>query len=192
VLQRRFSETRRRHPVTPDRRVTDGIKRGRAMLEPLRDRADEVIDTTDMAIGDLKRLLDSNYALERPPGLAVFVTSFAYRHGLPHEADLVFDVRFLKNPHYVENLRPLSGLDKLVGDFIEADPDLETYFSNLTTFLEPLLPRFDAEGKSYLTVAVGCTGGKHRSVYLAERLGAWLETKGERVSVNHRDLKPDG
>jgi UPF0042 nucleotide-binding protein len=192
VLQRRFSETRRRHPVTPDRRVTDGIKRERAMLEPLRDRADEVIDTTDMAIGDLKRLLDSNYALERPPGLAVFVTSFAYRHGLPHEADLVFDVRFLKNPHYVENLRPLSGLDKLVGDFIEADPDLETYFSNLTTLLEPLLPRFDAEGKSYLTVAVGCTGGKHRSVYLAERLGAWLETKGERVSVNHRDLKPDG
>ena len=82
-----------------------------------------------MAIGDLKRLLDSNYALERLPGLAVFVTSFAYRHGLPHEADLVFDVRFLKNPHYVENLRPLSGLDKLVGDFIEADPDLETYFS---------------------------------------------------------------
>jgi len=192
VLQRRFSETRRRHPVTPDRRVTDGIKRERAMLEPLRDRADEVIDTTDMAIGDLKRLLDSNYALERLPGLAVFVTSFAYRHGLPHEADLVFDVRFLKNPHYVEKLRPLSGLDKPVGDFIEADPDLETYFSNLTTFLEPLLPRFDAEGKSYLTVAVGCTGGKHRSVYLAERLGVWLETKGERVSVNHRDLKPDG
>jgi UPF0042 nucleotide-binding protein len=192
VLQRRFSETRRRHPVTPDRRVTNGIKRERAMLEPLRDRADEVIDTTDMAIGDLKRLLDSNYAFERLPGLAVFVTSFAYRHGLPHEADLVFDVRFLKNPHYVENLRPLSGLDKLVGDFIEADPDLETYFSNLPTLLEPLLPRFDAEGKSYLTVAVGCTGGKHRSVYLAERLGAWLETKGERVSVNHRDLKPDG
>lgn len=192
VLQRRFSETRRRHPVTPDRRVTNGIKRERAMLEPLRDRADEVIDTTDMAIGDLKRLLDSNYAFERLPGLAVFVTSFAYRHGLPHEADLVFDVRFLKNPHYVENLRPLSGLDKLVGDLIEADPDLETYFSNLTTLLEPLLPRFDAEGKSYLTVAVGCTGGKHRSVYLAERLGAWLETKGERVSVNHRDLKPDG
>lgn len=192
VLQRRFSETRRRHPVTPDRRVTDGIKRERAMLEPLRDRADEVIDTTDMAVGDLKRLLDSNYALERPPGLAVFVTSFAYRHGLPHEADLVFDVRFLKNPHYVEKLRPLSGLDKPVGDFIQADPDLETYFSNLTTLLEPLLPRFNAEGKSYLTVAVGCTGGRHRSVYLAERLGAWLETKGERVSVNHRDLKPDG
>lgn len=189
VLQRRFSETRRRHPVTPDRRVTDGIAHERTLLAPLRDRADEVIDTTEMAIGELKRLLDSNYALERAPGLAVFVTSFAYRHGLPHEADLVFDVRFLQNPHYVDDLRPQSGLDKPVGDFIEQDPDLEDYFRHLTELLEPLLPRFDAEGKSYLTIAVGCTGGKHRSVYTAERLGAWLREKGERVSVNHRDLK---
>ncbi|CAN0443316.1 unnamed protein product [Discosporangium mesarthrocarpum] len=189
VLQRRFSETRRRHPVSPDRRVTDGIAHERTLLAPLRDRADEVIDTTDMAIGELKRLLDSNYALERAPGLAVFVTSFAYRHGLPHEADLVFDVRFLQNPHYVDELRPLSGLDKPIGDFIEQDPDLEDYFRHLTELLEPLLPRFDAEGKSYLTIAVGCTGGKHRSVYTAERLGAWLTEKGERVSVNHRDLK---
>ena len=192
VLQRRFSETRRRHPVTPDRRVTDGIAHERALLAPLRDRADEVIDTTDMTIGELKRLLDSNHALERAPGLAVFVTSFAYRHGLPHEADLVFDVRFLQNPHYVDELRPQSGLDKPVGDFIEQDPDLEEYFRHLTQLLEPLLPRFDAEGKSYLTIAVGCTGGKHRSVYTAERLGAWLAEKGERVSVNHRDLKQDG
>jgi len=189
VLQRRFSETRRRHPVSPDRRITDGIAHERTLLVPLRDRADEVIDTTDMAIGELKRLLDSNYALERAPGLAVFVTSFAYRHGLPHEADLVFDVRFLQNPHYVDELRPLSGLDKPIGDFIEQDPDLEGFFRHLTELLEPLLPRFDAEGKSYLTIAVGCTGGKHRSVYTAERLGAWLAEKGERVSVNHRDLK---
>ena len=192
VLQRRFSETRRRHPVTPDRRVTDGIAHERTLLAPLRDRADEVIDTTDMTIGELKRLLDSNYALERAPGLAVFVTSFAYRHGLPHEADLVFDVRFLQNPHYVDELRSQSGLDRPVGDFIEQDPDLEEYFRHLTQLLEPLLPRFDAEGKSYLTIAVGCTGGKHRSVYTAERLGAWLAEKGERVSVNHRDLKQDG
>lgn len=192
VLQRRFSETRRRHPVTPDRRVTDGIAHERSLLAPLRDRADEVIDTTDMAIGELKRLLDSNYALERAPGLAVFVTSFAYRHGLPHEADLVFDVRFLRNPHYVDELRPQSGLDKPVGDFIEQDPDYGDYFRHLTELLEPLLPRFDAEGKSYLTIAVGCTGGKHRSVYTAERLGAWLKEKGERVSVNHRDLKLEG
>lgn len=191
VLQRRFSETRRRHPVAPDRRITDGITHERSLLAPLRDRADEVIDTTDMAVGELKRLLDSNYALERAPGLAVFVTSFAYRHGLPHEADLVFDVRFLQNPHYVDGLREQSGLDKPVGDFIEQDPDLEGYFRHLTELLEPLLPRFSAEGKSYLTIAVGCTGGKHRSVYTAERLGTWLKEKGERVSVNHRDLKQD-
>lgn len=190
VLQRRFSETRRRHPVAPDRRVTDGIMRERDLLAPLRDRASEVIDTTDMAIGDLKRLLDSNYALERTPGLAVFVTSFAYRNGLPHEADLVFDVRFLRNPHYDEELRPMNGLDRPVGDFIEDDPDLEDYFRNLTTLLAPLLPRFEAEGKSYLTIAVGCTGGKHRSVYTAERLGAWLTGEGKRVSISHRDLKP--
>lgn len=192
VLQRRFSETRRRHPVTPNRRVTDGIAYEHDLLAPLRDRADEVIDTTDMAIGELKRLLISNYALEPARGLTVFVTSFAYRHGLPHEADLVFDVRFLQNPHYVDELRLQNGLDQPVGEFIEQDPDLEGFFWRLTELLDPLLPRFDAEGKSYLTIAVGCTGGKHRSVYTADRLGSWLREKGERVSVNHRDLKQDG
>ena len=190
VLQRRFSETRRRHPVTPDRRVTDGIKGERRLLAPLRERADEIIDTTDMAIGDLKLLLDSNHALEFTPGLAVFVTSFAYRNGLPHEADLVFDVRFLRNPHYEEELRPLNGLDKAIGDFIETDPDFDAFLRHLKVLLVPLLPRFEAEGKSYLTIAVGCTGGKHRSVYIAERLGAWLTDEGKRVSVSHRDLKP--
>ncbi len=188
VLQRRFSETRRRHPVTPDRRVTDGIRGERHLLSPLRDRADEVIETTDMATGDLKRLLDINYALEATPGLAIFITSFAYRRGLPHEADLVFDVRFLQNPHYEEDLRPLSGRDKPVGEFIERDPDLESYFRNLTCLLEPLLPRFSAEGKSYLTIAVGCTGGIHRSVYIAEKLKDWLARKSERVMISHRDL----
>lgn len=188
VLQRRFSETRRRHPVTPDRRVTDGIKRERCLLSLLRNRADEVIDTTDMAIGDLKRLLDSNYALDATPGLAIFVTSFAYRRGVPHEADLVFDVRFLKNPHYEDDLRPLTGRDAPVGDFIERDPDFASFFENMTQLLDPLLPRFGAEGKSYLTIAVGCTGGKHRSVYTAQKLKDWLTGKGERVSISHRDL----
>lgn len=191
VLRRRFTETRRRHPAAPDRPVTDGIKREAGLLAPLRDRADEVIDTSEMSIGDLKRRLDANYALDHAPGLAVFVTSFAYRRGLPHEADLVFDVRFLKNPHYDDALRPCTGLDGPVGDFIEADPDFGGFFEHLTTLLEPLLPRYSAEGKSYLTIAVGCTGGRHRSVYTAERLGAWLNSKGERVSVSHRDLAHD-
>ena len=188
VLQRRFSETRRRHPVTPDRRVTDGITGERRLLGPLRDRADEVIDTTDMAIGDLKRRLDSNYALDVAPGLAIFIMSFAYRRGLPHEADLVFDARFLKNPHYEDELRALTGQDAPIGEFIDRDPDFASYFGNLTSLLEPLLPRFSAEGKSYLTIAVGCTGGKHRSVYIAEKLNDWLTEQGERVIINHRDL----
>ena len=188
VLQRRFSETRRRHPVTPDRRVTDGITGERRLLGPLRDRADEVIDTTDMAIGDLKRRLDSNYGLDVAPGLAIFIMSFAYRRGLPHEADLVFDARFLKNPHYEDELRALTGQDAPIGEFIDRDPDFASYFGNLTSLLEPLLPRFSAEGKSYLTIAVGCTGGKHRSVYIAEKLNDWLTEQGERVIINHRDL----
>ncbi|HCH57386.1 MAG TPA: RNase adapter RapZ [Rhodospirillaceae bacterium] len=188
VLQRRFSETRRRHPVTPDRRVTDGITGERRLLGPLRDRADEVIDTTDMAIGDLKRRLDSNYGLDVAPGLAIFIMSFAYRRGLPHEADLVFDARFLKNPHYEDELRALTGQDAPIGEFIDRDPDFASYFGNLTRLLEPLLPRFSAEGKSYLTIAVGCTGGKHRSVYIAEKLKDWLTEHGERVIISHRDL----
>ena len=191
ILRRRFTETRRRHPAAPDRPVTDGIKREAGLLAPLRDRSDEVIDTSEMSIGDLKRRLDASHALDRAPGLAVFVTSFAYRRGLPHEADLVFDVRFLKNPHYDPALRPQTGLDAPIGDFIRADPDYAAFFGNITALLEPLLPRYSAEGKSYLTIAVGCTGGRHRSVYVAERLGAWLAERGERVSVSHRDLATD-
>ena len=191
VLRRRFTETRRRHPLAPDRPVTDGINHERRMLAPLRDRADEVIDTSEMAIGALRQRLDATYALDAAPGLAIFVMSFAYRRGIPHEADLVFDVRFLRNPHYDETLRPMTGLDRPVGDFIESDADFEIYFTNLKTLLEPLLPRFSAEGKSYLTIAVGCTGGRHRSVYLAERLGEWLAGTGERVDISHRDLNKE-
>ncbi|MEK9644820.1 MAG: RNase adapter RapZ [Alphaproteobacteria bacterium] len=189
VLRRRFTETRRRHPIAPDRPVTDGIQHEARLLTPLRDRADEVIDTSEMSIGDLKRRLEASYATEAAPGLAVFVTSFAYRRGLPHEADLVFDVRFLKNPHYDETLRPQTGLDAPVGEFIEADANVSEFFGQLTALLEPLLPRYSAEGKSYLTIAVGCTGGRHRSVYVAERLGAWLTGMNERVIVSHRDLE---
>jgi UPF0042 nucleotide-binding protein len=191
VLRRRFTETRRRHPVAPDRPVTDGISAERRMLAPLQDRADEVIDTSQMSIGALRQRLDANYSLDAAPGLAIFVTSFAYRRGIPHEADLVFDVRFLRNPHYDETLRPMTGLDEPVGAFIERDPDFQRYVDNLKTLLEPLLPRYSAEGKSYLTIAVGCTGGRHRSVYVARLLGSWLSQKGERVDISHRDINRD-
>lgn len=191
VVRRRFTETRRRHPIAPDRPVIDGIQHEARLLAPLRDRADEVIDTSEMSIGDLKRRLEASYATDVAPGLAVFVTSFAYRRGLPHEADLVFDVRFLKNPHYDEVLRSQTGLDVPVGEFIEADTGFSEFFGQLTALLEPLLPRYGAEGKSYLTIGVGCTGGRHRSVFVAERLGVWLTGMNERVIVSHRDLEDE-
>jgi RNase adapter protein RapZ len=187
-LVRRYTETRRRHPLAHDRPVLDGIHLERQRVWPLRDRADLVIDTTALNPSDLKRLLHGHFALGAQPGIAIFVTSFSYRHGLPRDADLVFDVRFLRNPHYVAALRPLTGRDAAVGAFIEADADFAPFFKRLCLLLAPLLPRYEREGKSYLTIAIGCTGGRHRSVYLAERLAAWVGEQGRRVGVNHRDL----
>jgi UPF0042 nucleotide-binding protein len=122
----------------------------------------------------------------------VFVTSFAFREGLPRDADLVFDARFLSNPHYVEDLRPLTGREPGVAAFIQADPAFDEFFRSLTGLIGPLLPRFAAEGKSYLTIAIGCTGGRHRSVFVAERLSSWLEGQGVRVELRHRELQTAG
>lgn len=187
-LVRRYTETRRRHPLAGDRPVMDGIDLERHRVYPLRDRADLVIDTTALNPGDLKRLLHGHFALDAAPGITIFVTSFSYRHGLPRDADLVFDVRFLRNPHYLDALRPFTGRDAEVGAFIEADPDFPPFFERLCAWLAPLLPRYEREGKSYLTIAIGCTGGRHRSVYLAERLAAWLSESGRPVGLSHRDL----
>jgi RNase adapter protein RapZ len=189
VLQQRFTETRRRHPLAGDRPLMDGISHERNLLAPLRERADPVIDTTEKTLGDLHRMLEENFGLPHRLGLAIFITSFAYRHGLPREADLVFDARFLKNPHYDLDLRNLTGRDAAVGDFVEADPGFADFFEGLTAMLLPLLPRFENEGKSYLTIAIGCTGGRHRSVYVAERLSALLDDGGQRVRLRHRDIE---
>ena len=191
-LERRFTETRRRHPLALERPVADGIRLERQRVWPLRDRADLVIDTSELAPGDLKRLLQGHFALTSQPGVTVAVTSFSYRHGLPRDADLVFDMRFLRNPHYVPALQPLSGRDRAVGAFIEADPDFAPRFEEMAAWLDHLLPRYEAEGKSYLTIAVGCTGGRHRSVYVAERLAARLVADGRRVALMHRDLNRPG
>jgi RNase adapter protein RapZ len=187
-LVKRFTETRRRHPLAQDRPVIDGIRLERQYVSPLRDRADLVIDTTDLSPADLKRILTGHFALDRSPGIALSVISFSYRHGLPRDADIVFDARFLRNPHYVPALEPQTGLDPEVGAYIAADQDFAGFFRELGRILESLLPRFEREGKSYLTIAIGCTGGRHRSVYLAERLAAWLGARGRAVSVRHRDL----
>ncbi len=189
VLARRFTETRRRHPLAQDRPVADGIKLERRMVTPLRSRADLVIDTSELTPGALRRLLADRLWLRDAPGMVVTVTSFSFRYGLPREADLVFDVRFLANPHYEPELRPLTGRAPEVAAYVESDPGFEQFFNNLTTMLAPLLPRYEAEGKSYLTLAVGCTGGRHRSVATAERLAAWLQDKAPQVRLSHRDLE---
>ncbi|MCP5367266.1 MAG: RNase adapter RapZ [Hyphomicrobiales bacterium] len=187
-LRRRYATTRHRHPLGQDRPLTDGIASERSLISPLRGRADLVLDTTGRSPGDLKRMLQGHFGGGRGQVLHLFVTSFSYRQGLPREADLVFDVRFLVNPHYDPELRPLTGQDASVGAFIETDAGLQPFLGNLTALLQPLLPRYAEEGKSYLTIAIGCTGGRHRSVYVAERLAAWLNQGGYPVQLVHREL----
>jgi len=192
VLLRRFSETRRRHPLAPGGSlgvsVADGIAREEALLAPLRDAADCVIDTTELPLPDLRRLVERRFRQAGAQGLDVAVVSFAFPRGLPREADLVFDLRFLRNPHYDPALRPLTGQDPAVAAFIREDQDFAPFWQRMTALLDPLLPRYAAEGKKYLTVALGCTGGKHRSVLLAEMLAAHLAAQGWRVDLAHREL----
>ena len=188
VIERRYVETRHRHPLAEDRPVADGIRHERQLLASLQDRADLVIDTTEMAIKDCKRILQGNFALSDKKHLSIFVTSFSYKKGIPREADLVFDVRFLRNPHYDQNLRPLTGEDEAVGAYVRQDEEFERFFNNLKTLIHPLLPRYSAEGKSYLTIAIGCTGGQHRSVYIARKLHEWLVKAGENAQLQHREL----
>jgi UPF0042 nucleotide-binding protein len=188
ALERRFTETRRRHPLATDRPVTDGIRREREMLWRLRDAADHVIDTSLIAVHELRRQIAGHFRTDNAAGLTLFVTSFSYRHGVPREADLVFDVRFLANPHWDPGLRPLTGKDVSVSDYIRRDPDYAAYMQRLTDLILPLLPRYQQEGKSYLTIAIGCTGGRHRSVCVAEELTNILAVHNYIVGVGHRDL----
>jgi UPF0042 nucleotide-binding protein len=189
ILARRYTETRRRHPLARGRPVTDGIAAERTLLLPLRARADLVIDTSALAPAELRHILAGHFKRQGADGMAVCVTSFAYRNGLPREADLVFDVRFLRNPHYEPELRPLTGRDEAVDRFVAADPRLEPFFAKLTDLLASVLPDYRNEGKTYLTIALGCTGGRHRSVAIAERLAAWFAAQGEPVTLLHRDLE---
>jgi UPF0042 nucleotide-binding protein len=191
-LRRRYEETRHRHPLAIDRPVIDGIEHERRLLAPLRDRADFTVDTTGLGPGALKGLLQAYLEVPADKSLSVFVTSFSFRRGVPRTADLVFDVRFLKNPHYDPTLRPMDGRDDAVGEFISGDPGYQEFFGNLTHLIEPLLPRYLLEGKSYLTVALGCTGGRHRSVFIAEQLGMWFEGNGQNVQILHRELDQPG
>lgn len=186
-LVRRYTETRRRHPLALDRPAIDGIKQERPLMAPLKALADEVIDTTLLAPPEFRRLLALHYG-ETSGQLTISLISFAYRLGLPREADLVFDVRFLRNPHWVAELRALTGHDGPVGAHVAGDPLFQPFFSQISGLLLSLFEAYRTEGKSYLTIAVGCTGGRHRSVYVIERLAAVMQGAGWRVTIAHRDL----
>ena len=196
VLQRRYTESRRPHPMAPDRPVMDGIIEERQQIGWMRDIADLAVDTSSLSPHTLKQLLAGHFALGPRVGTRLSVMSFSFRRGLPREADLVFDARFLKNPHYEPTLKPLTGRDPAVAAYVATDPDYGPFVEHLQGLIGPLLPRFDAEGKSYLTIAIGCTGGRHRSVALAEVLADWLRGVGRSVTLTHRDAEgaggPDG
>ncbi len=187
MLRRRFTETRRPHPLAGGGGVMAGVAAERKLLARLKDRADYVFDTTDLTSHDLRRLLTGNFRLDANRGMTISVVSFSYRLGLPREADLLFDVRFLANPHYVSELQPLTGHDKAVGEFIARDPAYGEFFDGVTKLVLSLLPHYQREGKSYLTLAFGCTGGRHRSVFLAEQVANVLNEKGYAVTLSHRD-----
>ncbi len=196
VLQRRYTETRRRHPMAPQGRVSDGIAAEQNLTARLHEAADLVIDTSDLPLAGLRQLIERRFgpdaAIDPQLGLSVALISFAYPRGLPREADLVFDARFLRNPHYDPALRPLTGQDPAVGAYVREDIDFAGFFAQITGLLGLVLPRFVQEGKKYATVAIGCTGGQHRSVYIVEQLAAYLAETGWRVTTTHRELVREG
>lgn len=185
-LLRRFSETRRRHPLAPDRPATDGIAAERDLMEPLRRWSDYIIDTTDTDSNALQQQIRDRFGGTRAPYLHVM--SFGFARGLPRNADTVFDMRFLKNPHWEDDLRPLTGLDPAVADYIATDEGYEEAVSRIEELLLMLLPRYRREGKAYVSIAFGCTGGRHRSVHVAERVASRLRDAGFSPTVEHRDL----
>jgi UPF0042 nucleotide-binding protein len=203
ALLRRFTETRRRHPLAPGSRVSDGVAAETALTAPLREEADLLLDTSDLALSSLRRLIEQRFARteDTAPGMTVTFMSFAYPAGLPREAELVFDARFLRNPHYDPILRNQTGLDASVAAYVAADPDYSPFLGKVTDLLTLLLPRFVQEGKKYTTIAVGCTGGRHRSVAIVETLADWLGQSGLdqssgapqsgtgwRIVVTHREI----
>jgi UPF0042 nucleotide-binding protein len=186
---RRFTETRRRHPLVEAGSPAGGIRREQVFLAPLREHAERVIDTSLLTGRELQRLVQAAFGAGADQPLRVAIESFSFPKGTPRGADLVFDVRFLANPHYQDALRPLTGLDARVAAFVMADPNFRPFAEKLQDLLLFLLPLYEQEGKSYLTVAIGCTGGRHRSVMLTEHLGAFLTNRGWPVRLEHREIE---
>jgi RNase adapter protein RapZ len=189
ALKRRFSETRRPHPLAQGKSVAEGIREERRRMAPIRRLADVVIDTTKFNVHELHQFIVDRFQNPGSRPLLVSVVSFGFRYGIPTDADLVFDVRFLPNPHFVPRLRPFSGKDKRVARYIKSFPQTNEFLRRIESLLGYLIPHYIREGKSYLTVALGCTGGRHRSVALAEVIRQSLQRKGYATKVVHRDLE---
>ncbi|MBI0474900.1 RNase adapter RapZ [Sphingomonas sp. MA1305] len=187
-LERRYSETRRRHPLAPDRPASDGIARERELLAPLREWSNRLIDTTNLSSHALAQQIRETFARSGTDAPVLSILSFGFARGLPRNADLVFDMRFLCNPHWVPALRPGTGLDADVAAYVAADPAYPEAVDRIHCLLRLLLPRYRAEGKSYVTVAIGCTGGRHRSVHVAATLASRLRADGFSPTIAHRDL----
>jgi UPF0042 nucleotide-binding protein len=190
TLVRRFSETRRPHPLAKDRSVSEGIRDERKRMQPIRKLADEIIDTSDMTVHELRQFFMTLSRGRGPAKLVVTLLSFGYKHGLPVDADLAFDVRCLPNPHFVPTLRRRTGRDRGVVNFMERDKSTREFMDRLEDYVRYVVPHYIAEGKAYLTIAIGCTGGRHRSVMIAERLRrAVAGLPGVTVRVRHRDVR---
>jgi UPF0042 nucleotide-binding protein len=190
TLVRRFSETRRPHPLAHNRSVSEGIRDERKRMLPIRKMANEIIDTSDMTVHELRQFFMSLSRGRGPAKLVVTLLSFGYKHGLPVDADLAFDVRCLPNPHFVPALRRRTGRDRGVVNFMERDESTREFMKRLEDYVRYVVPHYIAEGKTYLTIAIGCTGGRHRSVMIAERLRrALVDTPGVTVRVRHRDIR---
>ena len=193
ALVRRFSETRRPHPLARDRSASEGIREERSRLNAIRELSDEIVDTSDMTVHELRQFFMGVSRERSRARLVVTFLSFGFKHGVPVDADLMFDVRCLPNPHFVPALRRRTGRDRAVAAFMEKDAPTREFMDRLEDYLRFALPHYIAEGKSYLTVAIGCTGGRHRSVMIAERLRKGLaEVGGARVRVRHRDIAAGG
>jgi len=189
TLVKRFSESRRPHPLSRRRSILDGVNRERKQLAAIKDMADEVIDTSAMSLSELKALLARRFLKKKRPLLQVFITSFGYKHGLPLDSDLVLDTRFLPNPFYSDRLKGLTGLSRPVRDFVLKSDPTELYLTELYRFFDFLMPRFVEEGKSHVRIAIGCTGGRHRSVVVAEALKSYLKKRKYDIKIIHRDLR---
>jgi len=190
ILLKRFSETRRKHPLTQQEiPLIEAIKKERELLDPIAIRADLIIDTSLTNIYQLRDLVKQRISGSTSQSLSLLFESFGFKHGLPSDADFVFDIRCLPNPHWETSLRELTGLDQPVIDFLDEQPIVAEMYDHIHHFMQTWIPRFEAENRSYLTVAIGCTGGQHRSVYLAHELADTFKTTRDNVSVRHRDLK---